>query len=72
MNKQTRINRLISVYLPAFNEQQIIEDDYDLVLTNEQAKKSGHFMSWLKWGGIYDGDRRNELYNLMGGLNEDR
>lgn len=70
MNRQTRIDRLISIYLPAFNEQQIDEGDGDLVLTHEQAKQSGHFMEWLSWGGIFDGDRRDELYNLMGGLND--
>ena len=65
MNKKTRIDRLISIYLPAFNEQQIEEDDSDLVLTHEQAKKSGHFMTWLEYGGIFEGDRRDELYELM-------
>jgi hypothetical protein len=65
MNKQTRINRLLNIYLPVFNEQQIIEGDEDMVITSDQAKHSYHFKYWLEtWS---DSGRRGELYELLRG-----
>lgn len=64
MNAQTRIDRLIRIYLPVFNDQQVIEGDEDMVINSEQAKHSYHFRYWLEtWS---DSGRRGELFNLLG------
>jgi hypothetical protein len=57
----TRINRLIKIYLPIFNEQQIMEGDEDLCITIEQAPSSSVFINWLR----QCDDRRSELYYLL-------
>jgi hypothetical protein len=67
MNRDNRIKRLINLYLPAFNEQQIDEGDQDMTLTPEQAKRSQHFRYWLSWSPLYDNDRRGELFYLLQG-----
>ena len=63
IRNERRINRLMSIYLPVFNDQ--FEDEYE-PLTSEQAQKDGYFYYWLReWG---DMDRRGELYDLLSPL----
>jgi hypothetical protein len=58
IRNKRRINRLMAIYLPVFNDQ--FEDE---PLTSEQAQKDGFFYYWLReWG---DMDRRGELYDLL-------
>jgi hypothetical protein len=62
MNRETRIKRLMAIYLPVFNDQ--FQDEYE-PLTGEQAQKDGYFYYWLReWGNM---DRRGELYELLRG-----
>lgn len=65
MNRETRINRLISIYLPVFNDHQEIEGDYDMTISAERARTSAHFRNWLEiWSDV---DRRGELLELLRG-----
>lgn len=65
MNRETRIKRLLNIYLPVFNDQQVIEGDDDMVITDQQARRSAHFRYWLQtWA---DSGRRGELYDLLQG-----
>ena len=61
MNIETRINRLIKIYLPVFNDHQTIEGDYYELLNVDQARKSNFFMYWCS---LWD-DRRKELSILL-------
>ena len=63
MKNQTRINRLLKIYLPVFNDHQSIEGDFCAPLNEEQAIKSGFFIYWC---GLWD-DRRQELSQLLKG-----
>ena len=56
-----RINRLLKIYLPVFNDHQTIEGDYCKPLNESQARESGFFIHWC---GLWD-DRRRELSQLL-------
>ena len=63
LNPNHRIARLINIYLPVFNDCQIIEGDEDMTLSFDEALISGHFKNWLcEWA---DQDRRGELLELL-------
>ena len=67
IRNERRINRLMAIYLPVFNDlfQDEYGDEYE-PLTSEQAQKDGFFYYWLReWG---DMDRRGELYDLLSPL----
>jgi len=59
--KTTRINRLLKIYLPVFNDHQSIEGEDCTPLNEEQAKESGFFIYWC---GLWN-DRRQELSELL-------
>lgn len=63
LNPQLRVSRLINIYLPVFNECQIIEGDEDLTLSFDEALVSSHFKVWLaEW---WSEGRRGELLELL-------
>ena len=47
LNPNTRVTRLMNLYLPVFNDCQFIEGDEDMMLTFDEALISGHFKNWL-------------------------
>lgn len=57
----TRIDRLIKIYLPIFNEQQIMEGDEEFCITIENAPSNSVFINWLR----QCDDGRSELYYLL-------
>lgn len=58
----SRLDELLSRYVPVFNDHQTIDGDDDLVMTVEQARESGFFWEWCKtWGD----DDRGELADLL-------
>jgi hypothetical protein len=59
--KTTRMNRLLKIYLPVFNDHQIIEGDDCEQLNEEQARENWFFIYWC---GLWD-DRRQELAELL-------
>ena len=58
-----RLDELMEIYLPLFNTHQTLDGDHDLVMTKEQAKKSGFFWEWCE---IWGDDERGELAELLG------
>ena len=65
IKQERRIQRLMAVCLPVFNDHQRIEGDHDLVMNAEQAEKSPFFLHWL---GVWsDVGRRGELADLLRG-----
>jgi hypothetical protein len=65
MISTNRIDELLEFFVPVFNDHQTINGDYDLIMTIEQAKKSGYFWQWcVIWG---DDDERGELADLLRG-----
>lgn len=66
IRNERRVKRLLSINLPIFNDHQEIEGDYDMTITAERAKTSGHFWHWLEiWSDV---DRRGELLELLRGI----
>jgi hypothetical protein len=66
IRNERRINRLISIYLPVFNDHQELEGDYDLIMDSNRAQNSAYFLYWLDtWS---DEGRRGELAELLRGL----
>ncbi len=60
----SRLDELMGIYLPVFNDHQNMDGDADLIMTAEQAKKSGFFWEWCN---IWGDDERGELADLLGG-----
>jgi hypothetical protein len=57
-----RIDILLEIFVPVFNAHQTIDGDDDLVMTIEQARKSGFFWEWCV---IWGDDERGELADLL-------
>lgn len=57
-----RLNALLNIYVPVFNDHQMIEGDDDLTLTIDQAKTSASFKYWCS---VWSDDDRGELLSLL-------
>jgi len=63
------IDSLLRIYVPVFNEQQIMEGDDDLCVTVDNATKDSAFICWLAEAAnskyIDDDDKRDRLLYLL-------